>query len=730
MEPRWKPLARWSDVLILGLLAAGSGLGLYALTTPWPDTPDGLFHLHRTRALAQALRWGILYPRWFPDFSFGYGYPVLNFYAPAYYYPPALLHLAGLDLITATRVALGLLFALSGLAAYLLLRRWARPLPALVGAILYLVYPYHLYDLFVRGALPEFAAFLWPPLTLWATLRARDPSPRPGRRLALAALTWAGLLLTHNLTALMWIPLALGGILFLSFYRFPTEDERRGAVLKVGLPALAGVLLAGFYVVPVLAEMRWVGIGATPGGEGYARHFSRWTTLFDLSYAYAYPPASEPTVPVPAYAGIVLVLGLGVLALRGRARGHALAASWFLALLTLWLNTSASAWVWRILPWLRTLQFPWRWQAILALALAIVMALTLEALFPPRRRLTVLLYLALAAYLVFYAVGGLRVSAAPFSAADLTPEQMWAFDAEHGQVGASWTAEFLPRWVTEQRWAIGRPPTGVEPTLPVRVKNMRVTRVGYLQVEGTYEAVNQGTLLFRSFYYPAWRVEVEGRPVPTRPLTSLGLLAADVPGGERAFRVYWGATPAVEVGRILTALGWLLVFLFLVWGRGDGPRMAQVMWVGMGFIMLVGSLNLLARTVEPAEIQADYGPLVLSAVRVENVSGNQARVVLYWFVRQRPEPVTAFVHLVDDRGRVVAQHDGPIGGGYMPVARWLPGLLIPDVHPLSLPADLPPGAYRLKAGLYRPGYADQPLVPTGYAGGDPRVDIGVLEVRK
>src|SRR5690606_28110499 len=129
-------------------------------------------HLQRIRALADALRQGVLYPRWFPDFSFGYGHPILHYYAPGFYYPPALLHLLGLDLINAGRVALALGYGLSGAAAYLALRTFTAPPAALVGSVMTLLFPYRLYDLWVRGALPEFAAFLWPPLLLYASIRA------------------------------------------------------------------------------------------------------------------------------------------------------------------------------------------------------------------------------------------------------------------------------------------------------------------------------------------------------------------------------------------------------------------------------------------------------------------------------------------------------------------------------------------------------------------------------
>ena len=153
----------WLAVLVLFAVAA---LALYAATSRWPQTPDGLFHLQRVRSLSEALAAGVLFPRWFPDFAFGYGHPILNYYAPAFYYPPALLHWGGIGVIEAVRFTLALVFGLSGVTMYVLLRLWVSLPAALVGSVLYLAFPYHLYDLFVRGALPEFAAFLWLPLIL------------------------------------------------------------------------------------------------------------------------------------------------------------------------------------------------------------------------------------------------------------------------------------------------------------------------------------------------------------------------------------------------------------------------------------------------------------------------------------------------------------------------------------------------------------------------------------
>jgi len=124
-----KLLDHRTDLVALGVAILFGAL-LFVLTGTWPDTPDGLLHLHRVRALADALQSGVIYPRWFPDFAFGYGYPVFNYYAPGFYYPPALLHLAGLDVLVSVRITLALSFTLSGWWMFYLLRKYLSFWPA------------------------------------------------------------------------------------------------------------------------------------------------------------------------------------------------------------------------------------------------------------------------------------------------------------------------------------------------------------------------------------------------------------------------------------------------------------------------------------------------------------------------------------------------------------------------------------------------------------------------
>lgn len=763
----WGSWQQW-PICMLGLLAPA--VALYLLTAAWPDTPDGLFHLHRVRALAEALRWGVLYPRWFPDFAFGYGYPVLNFYAPLFYYPPAFLHLAGLDLIAAVRLSLAAWYALSGLAAHALLRRWVQPLPAALGAILYLVFPYRLYDLFVRGALPEFAAFLWLPLIVWATVRWAEPAPTnpPGAlcptsnrkwwivilktkpmALILAALGWTGLILTHNLTALMAALVGLGTALtwtLVALLRKAESSHKLSVLARVwgwGLPLALAALLSGPYVLPALLETAWVGLGATPETRGYAAHFVGLGNLFDFSMLYPYPAAAQPTVPMPGYSALLLFLAAGAMLLQiAKGRRAGLGASIGIALAALWLNTSSSAFVWDgLAPVLGKLQFPWRWQAIAALAMAAALAWTLEIAgrsLATHGRLTLTrplapgFTLALAIYLMLNAFGGLHPAPAPFAAADLTLDQMWDFDVQHGQVGASWAGEFLPRWVMEQRWAIGREPgSGTIPSQPAQtIQSIQVRAQGYLGERLRYTASAPGRLVYHAFFYPAWRVEVDGQAQPAYPLGELGLLAVDLPAGEHEAVRRWSATPAVWAGRATAALGWLAVLSLFAAQRTGRRPLYLGLWLIVAGLGVVGSSGWLAREQIATPIGANYGSVRLEAAVVTPARADgTAQVMLYWLVTGTPEPLTAFVHVLAPDGRMVAGHDAPLAGLYSPASRWQMGQLLPDRHVVRLPVGLPAGTYQLKAGLYRPAAPDRPLMPAGSNPADLRVIVGTLEVR-
>ncbi|MCO5211036.1 MAG: hypothetical protein M9936_15190 [Caldilinea sp.] len=81
-----------------------------------------------------------------------------------------------------------------------------------------------------------------------------------------------------------------------------------------------------------------------------------------------------------------------------------------------------------------------------------------------------------------------------------------------------------------------------------------------------------------------------------------------------------------------------------------------------------------------------------------------------------------FVHLVGPDGTLVAQSDAVPAQGYG-TEQWIEGEVVADEHVLVLPADLAPGAYRLRAGMYDPATAAR--LPASDAEGRPYPDDAI-----
>jgi len=119
----------------------------------------------------------------------------------------------------------------------------------------------------------------------------------------------------------------------------------------------------------------------------------------------------------------------------------------------------------------------------------------------------------------------------------------------------------------------------------------------------------------------------------------------------------------------------------------------------------------------------DTEPLNDGKVRAR--PGDTLQVALEWQANAPPAGnYTVFLQLLDAGSQVKAQRDRWPGDGFYPTAGLSAGQVITDS--LALPLDVPPGQYRLIAGLYR---GDQPGAPRLTGPGGDHVTLAQVEVR-
>ncbi|MBN1179629.1 MAG: hypothetical protein JXD18_10475 [Anaerolineae bacterium] len=562
---------------------------------------DSPFLLQRTHQMVENLRAGVFPVRWMPDAAYGLGYPFFHYYASLPYYLAGALVLVGIDVLTALKIVQTLGFVAAGLAMYgwmwsVTRHRWA----AWLAAVAYTAAPFHLVNVYVRGdSLSEFYAFIFYPLILWPLPRAIfNPGPsapksyQASRLLALAAcaLAYAALLLTHNISAFIFSPFILLYLLVLAW-----RERRRfwSILLTGGAVLMVGFLLAVWSWPVSVLELQYVQLGpSTEGYFHYSQHF-RAANLVQSSWLFDYSIAPDLTGRSPFAMGLpqalFATLGAALLIvqiIRRRFRGtyHRSFVLYGL-LISTFMITPLSQFLWDRVPFLSVVQFPWRFLSVQALFVAAT-TIGLTNLQPPTRNSQFLIrnpqfetrnsQLAIRNS-SFVLVAGLLLSAVLLplhpdrlivGPADVTPERLQLYELFSGNIGTTIRYEWLPQTATPRPFtspALVDPDEPI-PAIPLDGAVLTAALVERGPVRQTWRVSGAGGgIAFPLLYWPGWEAQVDGDPAAVWPVAGSGALAIDVPPGEHTVALRLDRTPVrrvAEVASLVTALGmatWLSI---------------------------------------------------------------------------------------------------------------------------------------------------------------------------
>lgn len=739
--PARRPLsargALWEAPTIgVALLAMVPAL-LPLLSAGLPATHDGLLHVQRIIALDAALREGSLLPRWLPDLAYGYGQPLLLYYAPLSYVPSLAARALGAGYAVSLEISAGLALLASVLAMYLLARAVFGRAAACAAAVVYGSLPYQLVDVYVRGALAETWAFVWLPLAALCLLRAwNDPGARWSAGLAV---TVAGLVLTHNVTALLYLPALLA--LAVTLYA-----RRRQEIERIPWRPLAGLALglglSAWFWLPAIAERNLVQIGETIEPELFASFFLRGLPFrLDLLFNYTQPvsTALSSTVFWPQL-GLVqaLITSTGAVAtywLRGRARRVAV---WAIVLVAggMLLQLAPAAPLYDIVPLLAFVQFPWRLLALVGLGSAILAGALVEA---TRSRLPLTLGLASIVMVgsAWTAIGSLNPEMDPADERFLSAETSLRAELADQSLGTTHSGEYLPvssgqRNTTRFRKTllddVPRSAQLSPSTIQVRQADWRAST---LRV--AVDAPTPDRLILHQFNFPGWAARVDGVPSPVVSSGPLGLVGVDVPAGSHRVEIRWGWTSLQVATAILSIVSALLIGLLVatrVGRRRTATHRKTLAAVAFGGVLAIGCV---VTTQVQTDLQGSYGgtpsPGVSAAVdeslALLDAQHDTSRLAderiittsLLWLVRQ---PVTtgvrASLEVVAANGQ---SHRTPLA--YEPLSRlWVRGEIVPTVTAIRLPPDFPNGPATLRLPIERPANVGpvelgQVMVPAGQA---------------
>lgn len=328
-----------------------------------PFTHDVNNHLARIANLYLAYRSHHFPFRWAPNLNYKFGYPVFNF---NYYFPYALclpLIIFGFSIETAWKIVVCSSFFSGGVLLFKFLKRFFPPWPSFTGAVFYLLAPYQLVDIFVRGMTGEIVAFgLLPGVLLALDLYLEK---RTRGRFVLSAVVLAMFLLTHNIIVLISLPLILG---FLVFRSLSLKKGKRTFVQ--GIPVfLIAVGLSLFFWLPALMEKKYTNLDAIDMSHFYQDHFPTLKQLVLPFWGYGFSVVGEEDGMSfslgPVHFGLVIASTLFfALSLKKIKRKETTSHLYILFFLCFWASfyfmLQSSKFFWERIPFLNYVQFPWR----------------------------------------------------------------------------------------------------------------------------------------------------------------------------------------------------------------------------------------------------------------------------------------------------------------------------------------------------------------------------------
>lgn len=229
----------------------------------------GFFPMHddtqvaRVFEMGKALADGMFPVRWVSDLGYGYGYPIFNFYAPLAYYFGGFLHLVGADALLAVKTTMVFGIVLSGIFMYLLAKEFWGTIGGVISSVFYVYAPYHAVDIYVRGDVAEFWAYAFIPLVFYSLRKVYKTGE--WKFVAIGALGYSGIILSHNLTAMMVTPFILIAILLASYYAAIKHKKKNTTYYLLFTPIL-GIMLSAFYFLPAIIEMNFTNVLSQIGG--------------------------------------------------------------------------------------------------------------------------------------------------------------------------------------------------------------------------------------------------------------------------------------------------------------------------------------------------------------------------------------------------------------------------------------------------------------------------------
>lgn len=425
--------------------------------------------------------------RWAGRLNHQFGYTVFNFLYPGVYYLGELIHLFKFNYVNSIKILFGLSIVGSLAFSFLWLKEKFTKKEAIIGSLVYVYFPYHIYDIYKRGSLGEALGFAVLPLVLWS-INAGN--------IFIGSISIALLILVHNTFAML-------SFLLIIPYAFFAKTNLKRSLFMI----LIGLGISAFFWIPALIDKQYTVFDSV--------NVSNWSEFF----------INGETFNLIGF-GTVLI---GILSLFRSIVKKEKVQTFFLSFFigSLCLSLPISDILWKILPLPSFVQFPWRFLSLTTITSAFLTAYLLHNLKPK----------------MSLVIGGMLIVTFSFQTLPFLKNLTFEVKEEgyYSTNEGSTTVknEYMPKWVT----------TPMNQRAQNRVEiikgngRVNITTQNSRIIKGRTESSEDINVRINKVYFPGWYAKIDQLDVPIRYKDMNGVMNILVSKGNHNFEVVWKETP-------------------------------------------------------------------------------------------------------------------------------------------------------------------------------------------
>lgn len=506
-------------------------------------THDGEWAVVRLADMFRSLRDQQFPVRYSGNLNFGFGYPLFNFAYPAPYYLGVLLHFIKIGFVDSIKFLFAVSVIFSAFTMYLFsLKLWNSKIAAVLSAVFYIYFPYRIVDLYARGSIGESISFILFPLILLSVLKIIDDR-HPRLYISLGALSYALLVMTHNIMAVLFTPILFIFIIFKLFH------QKRKRYLYIIIFILLSYGLSAFFWLPALLEKHNILLSQIPIADRDI-YFVTINQLLIPKWGYGLPDHPDGFSYQLGLSQIGILLTFIILSViswfkRKKFKNHLNFQTAFLlgitSVILIILMFSFTKIIWQITPLLKEINYPWT----LLAPLGFIISLLAGYLWLQNKFIKILLLILIIISFIY-----IIPNAKPESFFDKGDQYYLTNDAT-----TTSSRELMPLWVK---------------IMPVERANNKVL---VLNGSGTIQNINSNSKLINfdadlkknsvvrinTIYYPGWEVAVDGKIVPIKYNNSFGVMDISLLPGVHKIKANFSETPLRLIADIISIVSIILL---------------------------------------------------------------------------------------------------------------------------------------------------------------------------